>query len=73
MGLANERRVSFEAIKFQKSQEVVEILELFGGQISLTEILETPIPILESLQKAKIQLIQSKKPQQTVPIQRLTE
>lgn len=39
-------------------EEIVARLNLFAGQLSLTDILETPIPMLDQLEKAKFKFIE---------------
>ena len=41
-------------IRKEKMRDIVDTLDIFNGQISLTEILNQDIPILSGLQEAKI-------------------
>lgn len=41
-----------------KADNVVYMLELFGGKLSLTDVLDTEIPLLNQLREAKLRLIE---------------
>jgi hypothetical protein len=51
-----ENYFKLEAIKDQKAMEIVYLLDIFEGKVSLGEILNTEIPLLNHLKKAKIKL-----------------
>lgn len=52
----SDNYVALERIKMEKAEEIVNQLNLFAGQLSLSDILDTPIPMLEQLMKAKMKL-----------------
>lgn len=52
--MAAEKR--FQLMKKEKAQEIVMLLDLFDGKITLTELLETDIPIINQLRDAKLEL-----------------
>lgn len=43
-----------EAAKQNQAMDIIQLLELFEQKISFTEIISTPIPILNELRDAKI-------------------
>jgi hypothetical protein len=47
-------RKELENLKESKAEEIVTYLDLFGGQISLLEIMNMPISLLRQLKAAKI-------------------
>jgi hypothetical protein len=48
------RRKELESLKESKAEEIVTYLDLFGGQISLSDILNMPISLLRQLRQAKV-------------------
>lgn len=52
----------YEKLKKEKSQELVTLLDLFDGKITLTELLNTDIPLIQQLRDAKIELIYQQNP-----------
>ena len=57
-----EKRNMYEKLKKEKSQELVMLLDLFDGKITLTELLNTDIPLIQQLRDAKIELIHQQNP-----------
>lgn len=57
MELNKTRVLSLEKAKAKKAEEIVRVLDLFGGHLSLTDCLDTPIPLLNQLEKAKIMIL----------------
>lgn len=39
-----------EEVKLNKSKEIVHLLNVFGGKVSLTEILTLDVPLLRSME-----------------------
>jgi hypothetical protein len=48
--------MKLEQLKEEKSDEMVLLLDLFAGSLSLNEILNTDIPLLNHLKRSKIKL-----------------
>jgi hypothetical protein len=48
--------MKLEQLKEEKSDEVVLLLDLFAGSLSLNEILNIDIPLLNHLKRSKIKL-----------------
>lgn len=46
----------YQQLKKEKSQEIVMLLDLFEGKVTLSEILDTDIPIINQLRDAKLEL-----------------
>jgi hypothetical protein len=47
---------AYQQMKREKAQEIIILLDLFDGKITLSELLETDIPLIHQLRDAKIQL-----------------
>ena len=47
---------TYAKLKKEKAQEIVTLLDLFGGEITLSEILSTDISLLNQLRDAKIEI-----------------
>ena len=45
--------MEFERLKSEKMDEIVVLLEKFKGQLSLTDLLNQDIPLLNALREAK--------------------
>ena len=48
--------IELNNLKSKLATEIVYLLELFGGKLSLTDILQTELPLLAAMRDAKIQL-----------------
>ena len=46
----------FRQLKHDKAEEIVMLLDLFDGKITLTELLETDIPLIYQLRDAKLEI-----------------
>lgn len=53
MNKLEENKKELERIINSKMEDIVNLLELFQGQLSLTDILNQDIPILNGLRQAK--------------------
>lgn len=51
-------------MKKEKAQEIIMLLDLFDGKITLSELLDTDIPIIHQLRDAKIALNAQKQQEQ---------
>ena len=47
---------TYAKLKKEKAQEIVTLLDLFGGEITLSEILSTDISLLNQLRDAKLEI-----------------
>ena len=48
-----------EIARKAKADNAVYMLELFGGKLSLTDVLDTDLPLLNQLHDAKVRLLES--------------
>lgn len=51
-----ERRIALRDVKREKFDEMVSLLDIFQGQLTLTDVLNQDIPVLNALKEAKIRL-----------------
>jgi len=54
-----QKELNFEALeaaKAEKAEEIVYLLDLFDGKLSLSEILNVEVPLLNQLKIAKVNI-----------------
>jgi len=51
-----ENFLKLESVKNEKAEEIVYILDLFDGKITINELLNLDIPYLNQLKNAKIKI-----------------
>ena len=56
-----ERFMELESIKEDKVLEITYLLDLFAGQLTLSDIMNTEIPLLNEMINAKRKIIQAQK------------